>query len=172
LARDGETVHVKSEGATLLRMPILTLGSIVCFGNVSCSPFLMGLCAERNVAISFLTEHGRFLARIMGPVNGNVLLRREQYRRADDDSAALQVAQWCVAGKMANCRQVLLRAGREHADAQASLAIRQSRPAWARGLKQLHDRTEAHGTVSRPAWARGSKRAEVERVGQCPIPLC
>jgi CRISP-associated protein Cas1 len=139
LAREGETVHVKSEGATLLRMPILTLSSIVCFGNVSCSPFLMGLCAERNVAISFLTEHGRFLARIMGPVNGNVLLRREQYRRADNDSAALQVAQWCVAGKIANCRQVLLRAGREHADTEASVAILDAAgrlAALLRGLRQ------------------------------------
>ncbi len=61
-----------------------TLGGIVCFGQVSCSPYLMGFCAENNVAVSFLSENGRFLAKVQGPVSGNVLLRREQYRRADD----------------------------------------------------------------------------------------
>ncbi|MHB1701829.1 MAG: type I-C CRISPR-associated endonuclease Cas1c [Acidobacteriaceae bacterium] len=123
LARDGETVHVRVEGETVLRVPVLTLGGIVCFGNVSCSPFLMGMCAEKGVALSFLTEHGRFLARVIGPVNGNILLRREQYRRADNDAASTQVAKWCVAGKVANCRQVLLRAAREDAGSDGASAL-------------------------------------------------
>ena len=36
---------------------------IRCFGNVMCSPFLLGHCAEKGVKISFLTEYGKFLAR-------------------------------------------------------------------------------------------------------------
>src|SRR5208337_4566765 len=72
LARDGEAVAVRVEQETKLRVPIHTLSSIVCFGQVSCSPFLMGLCGEGGVALSFLTEHGRFLARVQGPVSGNV----------------------------------------------------------------------------------------------------
>src|ERR1039457_931022 len=85
LAKDGETVLVRVEEESRLRVPIHTLGSIVCFGRVSCSPALMGLCAEKGVALSFLTENGRFLARVEGPVSGNVLLRREDYRRAEND---------------------------------------------------------------------------------------
>jgi len=77
LSKEGETVVVKAEGEIRLRLPVHTLGGIVCFGNVSCSPYLMGFCAENDVAISFLSEHGRFLARVQGPVSGNVLLRRE-----------------------------------------------------------------------------------------------
>jgi len=84
LAKEGETAVVKVDREVRLRIPIHTIGGIVCFGNVGCSPFLMGFCAERDVAISFLSEHGRFLARVQGPVSGNVLLRREQYRKADD----------------------------------------------------------------------------------------
>ena len=84
LSRDGETVLIRVEKETKLRVPIHTLGGIVCFGQVSCSPPLMELCGERNVAISFLSERGKFYARVQGPVSGNVLLRREQYRRADD----------------------------------------------------------------------------------------
>ena len=84
LAKEGETVVVKVDGEVRIRIPVHTIAGIVCFGNVSCSPYLMGFCAENSVAISFLSEHGRFLAKVQGPVSGNVLLRREQYRRADD----------------------------------------------------------------------------------------
>ncbi len=120
LARDGETVLVRVEQQDRLRVPIHTLGGIVCFGQVSCSPPLMGLCGERGVAISFLTEHGRFLARVQGPVSGNVLLRREQYRRADLEDRSAEVARMAVTGKVANARAVLLRAVRERPDASGA----------------------------------------------------
>ncbi len=116
LAKEGETVAVKVDGAVRLRLPVHTLGGIVCFGQVSCSPFLMGFCAERDVAISFLTENGRFLARVQGPVSGNVLLRREQYRRADDSEGSVAIARSVLIGKLGNCRTVLQRALRDHSD--------------------------------------------------------
>lgn len=116
LAKDGETVAVRIEQSTVLRVPVHTLQSIVCFGNVGCSPFLLGMCGENGVSLSFLTENGRFLARVQGPVSGNVLLRREQYRRADDPDASAAMATACVLGKIANCRTVLQRGLRDHSD--------------------------------------------------------
>ncbi len=116
LAKEGETVVVKIEKQTKLRLPIHTLDGIVCFGNVTCSPFLLGFCAERDVSVSFLTERGRFLASVRGPVSGNVLLRREQYRRADDLESSARIARAVVAGKVANCRTVLGRAVRDHGE--------------------------------------------------------
>jgi len=116
LAKDGETALVRVEEESRLRVPIHTLGSIVCFGRVSCSPALMGMCAEKGVALSFLTENGRFLARVEGPVSGNVLLRREQYRRAENDEQTAAIARSVVIAKVANCRTVLLRAAREKPD--------------------------------------------------------
>jgi len=112
LSREGETVLVRVDGETKLQVPIHTLGSLVCFGQVSCSPPLMGLCAERNVAISFLSRNGRFFARVQGPVSGNVLLRREQYRRADNEDFASELARAMVVAKIANSRTVLMRAVR------------------------------------------------------------
>jgi CRISPR-associated protein Cas1 len=113
LARDGETIDVRVERETKLRIPVHTLASVVCFGQVSCSPPLMGLCAERGVTVAFLTEHGRFLARVQGPVSGNVLLRRQQYRQADHPSWPAEAARVIVSAKIANSRTVLLRAARE-----------------------------------------------------------
>jgi len=114
LSKDGETVSVKVDDEVKLRVPVHTIGGIVCFGQVSCSPFLMGYCAEKNVAVSFLTEYGRFLAKVQGPVSGNVLLRREQYRRADDEAASAYVASAVLTGKLANSRTVLQRFLRDH----------------------------------------------------------
>ncbi len=116
LSRKGETVLVSQDHETKLRVPIHNLGSIVCFGNVTCSPFLMGLCGENNVTLSFLTENGRFLARVTGPVSGNVLLRKEQFRRSDDVHASAEIARPVVTAKIANCRVVLQRAQRDRTD--------------------------------------------------------
>ena len=114
LSKDGETVSVSIEKEVKLRVPVHTLGGIVCFGNVACSPFLMGFCAQNNVGLSFLTEYGRFLARVQGPVSGNVLLRREQYRKADDENFSSDMARALLTGKIANCRTVLQRSIRDH----------------------------------------------------------
>jgi CRISPR-associated protein Cas1 len=123
LAKEGETIAVKVEGEVRLRLPVHTIGGIVCFGNVSCSPFLMGFCGENGVGVSFLTEHGRFLARVQGPVSGNVLLRREQYRRADDPVASTDIARAVLTGKIANSRTVLQRALRDHEGKIAAEAV-------------------------------------------------
>jgi CRISPR-associated protein Cas1 len=124
LSKEGETIAVKVDGETRLRLPIHTIGNVVCFGNVGCSPYLMGFCAENSVGVSFLTEHGRFLARVQGAVSGNVLLRREQYRRADDLDASAEVAKSVVMGKIANCRAVLQRVIRDHAEKINEEALR------------------------------------------------
>lgn len=133
--RDGETVIASHDDQVLLRVPIHTLEGIVGFGRVSFSPPAMGLCAERGVGISHLSENGEFWARVEGPVRGNVLLRRRQYRVADDPECASAVAQNMVMAKIANCRTTLLRAARERDS--ASDAIDQAAEALGRILDKL-----------------------------------
>ena len=116
LRKEGETIVVEREQQKVLQLPVHTIGGIVCFGNVLCSPFLLGFCAERDVSVSFLSEYGRFLASVRGPVSGNVLLRRQQYRMADDEEATRGIAANIVAGKLANSRVVMNRALRDHGD--------------------------------------------------------
>ena len=115
LSKEGETVVVSVE-KKLLQVPVHTLGGIVCFGNVLCSPFLLGFCAENNVTISFLTEYGHFLARVHGKTSGNVLLRREHYRKADNMDFSAEIARAILIGKISNSRVVLERALRDHSD--------------------------------------------------------
>jgi CRISPR-associated endonuclease Cas1 len=123
LAKDGECVAVYQGDELKGKVPVHTLGGLVLFGQVSCSPFLLGHCAERGVTVSWLTRNGRFLASMHGPVSGNVLLRREQYRRADAEEASAAIAAAMVIGKIANCRTVLMRVARDRPSPELRAAI-------------------------------------------------
>lgn len=119
LRKDGETVAVDIEKKTVLRLPIHTIEGIVTFGNVMTSPYLLSLCAERGVCVSMMSEHGRFLARVEGPVSGNVLLRMAQMRAHEDPDAKGSLARNFVIGKLCNCRTVLQRRMRDHGETTA-----------------------------------------------------
>jgi CRISPR-associated protein Cas1 len=112
--KEGESVVVMVEKQVKLRLPVHNLNGIVCFGRIMCSPALLGFCAQRGVAISYLSSNGRFLARVQGVMSGNVLLRREQYRRAESLEQSASIAKAFVLGKMFNCRTSLQRMLRDH----------------------------------------------------------
>ncbi len=110
---DNDTVRVEVERETRLRVPLHHLGGIVVFGNVLISPALMHRMADQGQSLVLLDGNGRFKARLEGPVSGNILLRRAQHAKASDGAFTLRVACACVAGKLRNSRQVLLRGARE-----------------------------------------------------------
>ena len=126
LSKEGLSVLVNIEGETRLRLPIHTICGIACFGNVGVSPYLLDLCAKNNVHVSLFSIYGRFLARIQGPVSGNVLLRRAQYRRADNENESSKVAYSVLIGKIANSKMVLQRALRDHSEKMDMNAVRAS----------------------------------------------
>lgn len=113
LRRDHQTVVVEVEKKARLTLPIHHLDAIAAFGQVMVSPGLIELCVESGVALTFLTDSGRLIGRVDAPRSGNVLLRREQFRRADRPEACLPLARSFVAGKLHNGRNTLLRAARE-----------------------------------------------------------
>ena len=119
LRKEGETVVVEKGKQVLLRLPIHTLQGIVTFGNVMASPFLLNLCAERGVCVSFLSESGKFLARVTGPISGNVLLRIAQMRTYENKVRKGEVARSFVIGKLVNARSVLQRCMRDHGETSA-----------------------------------------------------
>ncbi len=116
LHKERETVVIKNGKDKLGQFPAISIGNILCFGNISVSPFLMGYCGEQSIGLAFYTEYGKFLARIQGKQTGNVLLRRKQYRWADDKEKSLNIARLMVAAKIANCRSVLMRHIRNHGE--------------------------------------------------------
>jgi len=114
LRKDGANVVMEVEGQKRLRLPTHMLESIVCFGRVMVSPQLLGYCCEQGVSVCHLTSYGRFLARIEGPVSGNVLLRREQYRVSDDPIRCAHIVRNFLVGKVHNQCAVLSRGWRDY----------------------------------------------------------
>jgi CRISP-associated protein Cas1 len=113
--KDGESIVVHHERSKVGQFPIIAIGELVCFGfGISVSPQLAEYCANEGVTITYLNGSGRFMARMVGPLHGNVALRRRQYRDADDEERALDIAKCCVAAKITNQRSTLLRFLRNH----------------------------------------------------------
>ena len=108
-------VVVSRKDEVTARFPLLNLEGIVTFSYAGATPALMGECAKQGVQLTFMTPNGRFLARVNGMSQGNVLLRREQYRIADSDACSCQIARNMITGKAFNCRWVLERVLRDHA---------------------------------------------------------
>ena len=114
LSLDGENVVANRDRQELARYPLHTLAGIVSFSYAGASPALMGACAKREVSLAFCTPKGRFLARVTGETSGNVLLRRTQYRIADDPAPCCRLARNMVFGKVYNARWSLERTRRDH----------------------------------------------------------
>lgn len=115
LSLDGENVVANRGGEVVARYPLHTLQSIVSFSYSGASPALMGACVQREIGLAFCSQNGRFLARVSGPARGNVLLRRMQYRAADDPAQSCRIARNMIFGKVYNGRWSVERTRRDHA---------------------------------------------------------
>lgn len=114
LALDGENVVVRQNEEELRRVPLHNLEGIVTFGYTGASPALMGACAEKGIALTFMRASGRFLASVEGMEKGNITLRRKQYRYTDNEADSIPIARNILIGKLFNSRWVLERAIRDH----------------------------------------------------------
>lgn len=115
LSLDGENVVANRDREILARYPLHTLQNIITFSYAGASPALLGACAQRQIGLAFCTPRGRFLARVCGEGNGNVLLRRAQYRAADDPAQSTRIGRTMIFGKIHNARWSIERPRRDHA---------------------------------------------------------
>lgn len=114
LSLDGENIVVSQNGQEMGRIPFHNLEGIVSFGYTGASPALMGACAKHNVYLTFMTQYGKFLARVVGESRGNVTLRKAQYRSSDDENESIKIARNFIIGKIFNARWVIERATRDY----------------------------------------------------------
>lgn len=121
LHKDNDNLVLKVEKETKARIPIHKLQGLVCFGQVSISPYLMAHCAENAITITYLNQFGKFLARVEGPVSGNVLLRRTQHLTGANTEQSVAIARTMLTGKLYNQRYVIRRYLRDYGD-QADMA--------------------------------------------------
>lgn len=136
LKKDGANIVMMLEREERGRLPAHMLESLVCFGRALVSPQLMAYCCEQGITISYFTPNGRFLARVEGPVSGNVLLRRAQYRVTDEATTCVPIIRNMLIGKIYNQRAVAHRQLRDRAG-QLSDADRQALEITTRNLERI-----------------------------------
>lgn len=115
LSLNGENIVVQKDKEEIARIPLHNLESIVAFGYTGASPALMGACAKNKIGLLFMTQSGKFLARVEGESRGNVTLRKAQYRISDSDEQSMCIARNIIIGKIFNARWVIERATRDYA---------------------------------------------------------
>lgn len=126
--KERETIVIEHEQKKLMQLPVHSISSIFCFGNVMVSPFLLGFCAEKNIGLAFFNQYGRFLARMQGKQSGNVLLRRAQYKASEQCPG--EIARNIIVAKIISSRAVLQRHLRNYGEQpelkKASIRMRHS----------------------------------------------
>ena len=135
--RDHRNVVVEFEKKVKASIPIHHLDAVAVFGPSMVSPGAMELCHEQGVSLTFLSDSGRVVARVDAPMSGNVLVRREQFRRADRPEACAALARAFVAGKLQNARHTLLRAGRDTDDTEAPAELQRAASLIGQHLESL-----------------------------------
>ncbi len=115
LSLEGETVCVEINRQKAGQFPLHTLENILCFSHYGATPAFMGACAQKGINLAFYNPYGRFLCRIVGASQGNVLLRKQQYRISDSCYESCKIARNLILGKVFNCRWSIDRTLRDHA---------------------------------------------------------
>lgn len=139
---DHDTLKLEVERQTKLQIPLHHLGGIVAFGNILVSPFLIHRCAADGRNLVWLSQYGRFQARLAGSTAGNILLRRSQHAALDNPKATLSIARYIVAGKLQNARSVLMRAARETKDEGDQKTLKAAAKVHAEAIRNTENATE------------------------------
>ncbi len=139
IRKEGMTFVVEIDDKKVLQAPVQTIENIVCFGFKPVTPALMAFCTENDIGISYLSMHGRFLARVYGEQRGNVLLRKRQYAMSDSEEQSLDVARHIVAAKISNARNLLMRHRRNHGDETAGENLDSAASTLARYINLVKD---------------------------------
>lgn len=137
LSLDGENIVVSEKGAEVGRIPLHNIGDIVTMGYAGISPALLGKCSEKHIGVSFLSRSGRFLSSAVGEYNGNVVLRKSQYRLSDNEDECTKIARNMLTGKLYNARWVLERATRDYPQSLDADRLKTASEALYNAIKSL-----------------------------------
>jgi len=137
LSLDGENIVILKSNIEAARLPLHNLEGIIAFGYTGASPALMGACAKHNIALSFMTQSGKFLSRIVGEVRGNVTLRKTQYRISDSNEESTKIAKNFIFGKIFNARWVIERATRDYAQRLDTEKLKRASQSLANSLNMV-----------------------------------
>ncbi len=109
VGKSGEVLQVKEQGKIIQEVRVREINQVSLFGNIQLSTQAIQTLCELDVPLVLFSSHGYFHGMLQGTGMKNILLRREQYRVADDAKRSLKIAKLLIRGKIRNGRVMLMR---------------------------------------------------------------
>lgn len=109
VGKSGEVLQVKEKDKTVQEVRIGEVCQVNLLGNIQISTQAVQSLCESGVPVTYFSMGGYFYGITTGLNTKNVALRRSQFRLADSERFALELAQKLVAGKIRNQRTMMQR---------------------------------------------------------------
>ena len=107
-ARSG-SLEVRRDRALVARFPLEGLEAVIAGPRCELTTEALTRCTARGIRVAQLSNNGKVRFMLSGPTRGNVMLRVEQLRAADNPARARALASMIVAGKLQNQRRLVQR---------------------------------------------------------------
>ncbi len=135
--RTSQRIVVTYDSAILRTMRLRDVEQLTLIGNVQITASAMTALLDAGVETTLLSQSGRLRGRLVGPENGNVLLRRSQVLKAEDPAEALRIARRVVSAKLRNARRLIQRHQQNHPSPRLEAVVERLQAARARALRVL-----------------------------------
>lgn len=109
IGKKSEVLQVKEGKKVTQEIRLREINQVNLFGNIQLSTQAMQTLLELEIPVVMHSQNGYFYGMLQGTGLKNILLRREQFRLADDPAASLNIAKALVIGKIRNQRVLLMR---------------------------------------------------------------
>ncbi|WP_341524995.1 type I-D CRISPR-associated endonuclease Cas1d [Nostoc sp. UHCC 0302] len=118
-----ERLHVKFDKKTILDVPLIKIDGLVVMGRSSISPAAITELVNQKIPLTFLTNTGKYIARLEPEMSKNIFVRSAQWKAAGESASAVHVTQGFVRGKLKNYRYALLQAQRRYFELDLNAGI-------------------------------------------------
>jgi CRISP-associated protein Cas1 len=105
----GELLQVKEGGKVAQEVRLRDINQVNVYGNIQLTSQAIKELCEQEIPTVFHSMGGYFKGMVQGVGLRNILLRRAQFRLADEPAFCLDVARRLVSGKIRNQRVMLMR---------------------------------------------------------------
>ncbi len=107
LRKTGNRLIVEKDDKILLDVQCHKIEAVLIFGNVQFTTQAVHELFEHGIEMAILSQRGRLIGQITSPVTKNIILRVQQFRKYDKEQFRLEIGKSIVAGKIANCLQLV-----------------------------------------------------------------
>lgn len=169
VGKSGSVLQIRDRQGTLTEVRLNEICQLNLFGNVQLSTQAIQALCEQEIPICYFSQGGWFYGITTGLNTKNVFLRRAQFRLAEEDWFALQLARQLVAGKIRNQRTLLRRNHRE--PPAAVLGALKQLADQAAGAKSLEELLGIEGFAARLYFQHFGGMIERDAAAGSPVPF-